>query len=90
MIVAFRAQGRVQGVGYRAYTAHHAWNLGLAGWVRNEDDGSVTGLAEGSPGRLEALRAALADGPPWARVSALDWGPADAPQSLPRPFEVRR
>lgn len=90
MIVAFRAQGRVQGVGYRAFAAQNARNLDLAGWVRNEDDGSVTGVAEGSPGRLEALRVALAGGPPWARVSTLDWGPGDAPQSLPRPFEVRR
>lgn len=90
MIVAFRARGRVQGVGYRAFVLQHARILGLAGWVRNEPDGEVAGLAEGSPECLEALRVALAGGPPWAHVSALDWEPRDGAQSLPRPFEVRR
>ncbi len=34
--------GTVQGVGFR-YTAYHlACSLGLTGWARNEDDGSVT------------------------------------------------
>lgn len=90
MILAFRAEGRVQGVGYRAFVRDHARILGLAGWVRNAADGSVEGMAEGSPECLEALRVALAGGPPWARVSALDWEPRDGAQSLPRPFEVRR
>lgn len=90
MIMGFRVTGRVQGVGYRAFVVQHARVLGLAGWVQNEADGSVTGRAEGSPACLEALRVALAGGPPWAHVSALDWEPLDAAQSLPRPFEVRR
>jgi len=90
VIVAFRAEGRVQGVGYRAFVLQHARVLGLAGWVGNEPDGSVIGQAEGSAACLEALRVALAGGPPWAHVSSLDWEPQDAAQSLPRPFEVRR
>jgi len=90
MIVAFQASGRVQGVGYRAFVLDHARILGLGGWVRNEPDGSVRGEAEGSPETLDALKVALRGGPPWAHVSALDWRPVDAAQSLPRPFEVRR
>ncbi len=88
--MAFRAAGRVQGVGYRAFVLDHARVLGLAGWVRNAEDGSVEGMAEGSPDCLDALRVALGGGPPWARVSALDWEARDGAQSLPRPFEVRR
>ena len=88
--MAFRAVGRVQGVGYRAFVLERARGLGLAGWVRNDPDGGVAGMVEGDPDRLEAIRAALAEGPPWARVSALDWDPRDEAQSLPRPFEVRR
>lgn len=90
MIVAFRASGRVQGVGYRAFVLDHARILGLAGWVRNAPDGTVQGQAEGKAEVLEALRVALRGGPPWAHVSALDWEPLDGAQSLPRPFEVRR
>jgi acylphosphatase len=90
MIIAFQASGRVQGVGYRAFVLNHARILGLAGWVGNEIDGTVRGEAEGNPEVLEAFRVALRGGPPWAHVSALDWNPLDAAQSLPRPFEVRR
>ena len=90
MIVAFRASGRVQGVGYRAFVLDHARILQLGGWVRNEADGTVAGMAEGNREVLEALRIALRGGPPWAHVSGLDWEPSDEPQSLPRPFEVRR
>ena len=40
--------GTVQGVGFR-YTAYHLANLlGLTGWARNEDDGSVTCELQGS------------------------------------------
>jgi len=90
VIFGFRAEGRVQGVGYRSFAAGQALALELAGWVRNHPDGSVEGRAEGDPSRLEAFRIALATGPGWAHVSALDWEPLDAAQSLPRPFEVRR
>jgi bifunctional non-homologous end joining protein LigD len=60
--------GRVQGVGYREATVGLARRLGVAGWVRNEDDGTVGVHAEGDPDALRELRAFLAEGPPGAQV----------------------
>jgi acylphosphatase len=60
--------GRVQGVSFRAATAHEAKRLGVVGWVRNLADGSVELEAEGAADRIEALVAWCHDGPPAARV----------------------
>ena len=38
--------GRVQGVWYRNWTVNAAQDLGLTGWVRNRDDGTVEIHAE--------------------------------------------
>ena len=48
MAVRIRVYGKVQGVFYRATTKTVADDLGLTGWVKNEADGSVTIIAEGS------------------------------------------
>jgi acylphosphatase len=42
-----RVTGRVQGVGYRAWTGDQAILLGLQGWVRNRRDGSVEAVFAG-------------------------------------------
>ena len=39
--------GRVQGVGYRAWAANRATQMGLKGWVRNRRDGSVEVVFKG-------------------------------------------
>jgi acylphosphatase len=88
--VAFRVHGDVQGVGYRRFAARAAQDLDLAGWVRNEPDGTVGGEVEGPEAALEIFRARLAEGPPFATVSRLDWSPPDMRSSLPHPFEIRR
>ena len=71
-------RGRVQGVGFRYHVLRAAMDLGLTGWVANETDGSVRCRAEGSRPDLEALVAALEDGPPGALVDRVivAWGPA--------------
>ena len=89
MIAGFHVHGRVQGVGFRWFVVVEAQALDLAGWVRNEPDGTVTGVAAGDFSRLEAFRERLAAGPTRARVSRLDWRVENAPQSLPHPFEIR-
>jgi acylphosphatase len=64
-----RVEGRVQGVGFRAWTRHEAERLGLAGWVCNEKDGSVRALLEGPPDGLELMLERLWIGPPGASVT---------------------
>ncbi len=89
MKAVFRAHGRVQGVGFRYYARQEAQALGLAGWIRNEPDGTVAGEVAGDFSRLEAFRERLEAGPGPGRVSRLDWGPMDEGESLPLPFAIR-
>lgn len=72
-----RVTGRVQRVGFRAWAASKAQALGLSGWVRNEPDGSVTALLTGTPEALEAMLAALHEGPGFARVARVEADRAD-------------
>jgi acylphosphatase len=64
--------GGVQGVGFRYFLLRRAQKLGLRGWVRNNDDGTVELVAEGARADLEELKRAAGDGPRLARVTRLD------------------
>ena len=65
--------GRVQGVGFREFVRHHASRRGLAGYVRNSDDGrSVDVIAEGEMPMLDELIVVLREGPRFARVDRVD------------------
>jgi acylphosphatase len=74
--VIARVTGRVQGVNYRASARREAQLLGLAGWVRNEPDGSVLIDAEGDPAALEAFLDWCRRGPPLSRVDRVEETPA--------------
>lgn len=89
MRVAFRAHGKVQGVSYRNHACQHARILSLAGWVRNESDGTVVGEVEGNLSLLEAFRVILTRGSIRAQVSRLDWQEVEGAQSLPTVFTIR-
>jgi acylphosphatase len=65
-------RGRVQRVGYRAWTEHMALQRGLEGWVRNRRDGSVEAVFAGPATVVEAMIEACRHGPPGAEVEALD------------------
>lgn len=67
----FRIHGCVQGVFYRASAEARARELGLRGWVRNDDDGSVQVVACGTAAQLQAIAEWLAIGPPDARVESV-------------------
>jgi acylphosphatase len=64
----FVVRGRVQGVGFRWFVEREAHMLGIAGWVRNNHDGSVEVLAVGTRDQLSGLRSRLHQGPRAARV----------------------
>jgi acylphosphatase len=65
-------RGRVQGVGFRYAMAGEAQRLGVRGWVRNRRDGSVEAVVQGGADAVEAMRRWAAQGPPSARVTALE------------------
>jgi acylphosphatase len=66
--VDLRVTGQVQGVSFRWYAAREATRLGVAGWIRNEPDGSVRAHAEGDEDSVTALVSWCREGPPAARV----------------------
>ncbi len=68
-------RGRVQGVFFRDSTVRLAHELGLRGWVRNEEDGSVRVHAEGAEEAVAALVEFLGEGPPQAQVDDLEVEP---------------
>lgn len=65
-------RGRVQGVGFRYFVEHSAKTLGIRGWVRNDDDGSVEVYAIGTEAQLSELAGHLWKGPRWAEVRGVD------------------
>jgi acylphosphatase len=65
-------RGRVQGVGFRWFVEREAHMLGIAGWVRNNHDGSVEVLAQGTRDQLSGLHGRLREGPRAARVDAVE------------------
>ena len=67
-----RIHGRVQGVGYRAWSAREAAALGLDGWVRNRADGSVEMALSGEAETVERMLALCRQGPRAAAVSRID------------------
>ncbi|RUU77584.1 acylphosphatase [Mesorhizobium sp. M7A.F.Ca.MR.362.00.0.0] len=70
--VLTRVYGNVQGVGFRAWARDQATSLGLAGWVRNEADGSVTAQIAGLDEAVSIMIERLWKGPAGASVSRVD------------------
>lgn len=69
--------GLVQGVSFRWWTSRQAESLGVTGWVRNLDDGSVEVVAEGPRVAVEKLFSDCRRGPHSARVKDVEvsWQP---------------
>jgi acylphosphatase len=91
-VVHVTVHGRVQGVGFRAWTHHQAELRGLEGWVRNRRDGTVEAVLSGPSDLVDAMLHALREGPAGSVIERVDLAEAD-PATLARPgsgrFEVR-
>ena len=70
--ISFRVTGKVQGVWFRAYTRDKALLLNVTGWVKNNDDGSVSGEAIGTIDNIELLIENLKNGSPNSFVKDVD------------------
>ena len=84
----FIVRGRVQGVGFRWFVEREAHILQIAGWVRNNPDGSVEVMAMGTREQLSGLRSRLQEGPRAARVDDVEESDAGAIAGL-NSFQVR-
>jgi acylphosphatase len=84
----FIVRGRVQGVGFRWFVEREAHILQIAGWVRNNPDGSVEVMAMGTREQLSGLRSRLQEGPRAARVDDVEESDAGAIAGL-HSFQVR-
>jgi acylphosphatase len=81
-------RGRVQGVGFRAFTSHQAERHAVTGWVRNISDGRVEAEAQGLREAVEGFLIDVQRGPVLSNVGevTVEW---IEPQSQESTFEVR-
>jgi acylphosphatase len=87
--VRYVVRGEVQGVGFRAWTAHKAAGVGVRGTVRNLADGGVEVVAEGTAEQLAALRSWLERGPRHSTVRGVEENAAGDGE-LPARFSIIR
>jgi acylphosphatase len=79
--------GSVQGVFFRDSTRKEASSRGVAGWVRNRDDGAVEAVFEGDEDAIQALVEFCRSGPSRADVERIDVEDEE-PEGL-KGFDVR-
>ncbi len=66
---AARAEGRVQGVGFRFFVMQAAQAAGVTGWVKNMRDRSVTMELQGDSAIVERLIEQIKRGDDWIKVT---------------------
>jgi len=70
-------EGRVQGVFFRSWATEQANGLGLRGWIRNRNDGTVEAVVAGPPDKVDAMVRLCHEGPPAADVSNVRTSPSE-------------
>lgn len=83
-----KVTGDVQGVSYRYFAKGEARKLGLAGWTKNELDGTVTIFVQGDQDKLQEFTEWTREGSPMATVEGVKIKEATVDEPLRR-FEVR-
>ena len=76
--VRLSIEGRVQGVGFRAWMVDVARAAGVDGWVRNRRDGTVEAMVAGPAEAVAEVVARARQGPPMGRVEQMREAPGDA------------
>lgn len=73
--------GRVQQVGFRDFVQTQAKECGITGWVKNNDDGTVSVLAQGLPEDTKRFIEELHEGSVLSVVEgvSVDWGTPKEP-----------
>lgn len=79
--------GRVQKVGFRAFTRRNALLLGVKGYVENTSDGKVHAVLEGDEHQVEKLLEILRQGPSVSQVREVKV--SEIEKAGHRGFEVR-
>lgn len=64
--------GRVQGVGFRAFTRQQAAVLNINGWVKNLADGRVEIVVQGERTKVKEMISKLKEGPSFAKVEDIE------------------
>ena len=81
-------KGKVQGVWFRKYTKDRAENLGIKGYVENDENGNVYVEAEGTTKAITAFIESLKNGSPLSKVSEVLYDIDNSKDY--KNFEIRR
>jgi acylphosphatase len=71
-IVHVMIEGRVHGVGFRQFVKQHAVQLGLVGWVQNNDDKTVECMVQGEDKNVKNMLELLHQGPMLSEVKHVE------------------
>lgn len=82
-----RLRGRVQRVGYRRFVLDTAQEMGIDGYVSNQEDGSVTIFAQGESQLLQTFPDSLKKTPTQATIKSIDVEQA-SPDPILRGFKI--
>ena len=86
----FKAYGRVQGVGFRAFVQKLGRSHQVGGWVKNNADGSVSVEVRGNDNQISAFVADVKKGSFFSRVDEIEELSNEKIAELPLPvFEIR-